>query len=78
MLKQLTSRKKSILSAIENFNDQNGYPPTIRELCKLVGLRAASTMHRHLEELKSSGYLSWEPACPRTLRIVRDEFNAGR
>lgn len=74
-MKRLTSRKQSILNAIEDFNNKNGYPPTIRELCKLVGLKAASTMHRHLEELKASGYLSWEPSCPRTLTIVKEEIN---
>ena len=36
--KELKYKQILILNCIENFTKENGYPPTIRELCKLSGI----------------------------------------
>jgi SOS-response transcriptional repressor LexA len=72
----LTSRKRMIMKAIQEHVAQYGYPPTIRELCCIVGLKSSSAMHRHLEDLRKVGILTWEPSRPRTLAVVERDANA--
>jgi len=70
---KLTVRHLAILFAIDTFVSEKGYPPTIRELAKVVGLNSSSTMHRHLERLRIGGKVNWDPSKPRTLTLVRNE-----
>ncbi len=70
---RVTERQQSILSAIMEYTEKNKYAPSIRELCEMVGLRSSSTMHRHLENLKLLGLITWEPSFPRTIKVVEDE-----
>jgi repressor LexA len=72
----LTSRKRMIMKAIQEHVAQYGYPPTIRELCGIVGLKSCSTMHQHLESLRKAGMITWEPSRPRTLAVVEREADA--
>jgi repressor LexA len=72
----LTSRKRMILKAIREHAARRGYPPTIRELCNLVGLKSCGTMYRHLESLRKAGMITWEPSRPRTLAVVERDANA--
>ncbi|WP_425622506.1 transcriptional regulator [Brevibacillus borstelensis] len=69
----VTERQQSILVAIMEYTEKNKYAPSIRELCEMVGLRSSSTMHRHLENLKLLGLITWEPSAPRTITVVQGE-----
>lgn len=71
-MRDLTRRQKDALAAIQNFIELHGYAPSTRELAKDLGLQAPSTVHRLLIELKSKGRISWEPAQPRTIRVIKD------
>ncbi len=48
---------------------QKGYPPSVREIGKAVGLSSSSTVHSHLEALNKKGYIRKDPAKPRALKI---------
>ena len=54
---------------IDKFSNKHGYPPTIRELCPLVGVASTSTVHRYLTKMASFGIISYEPTKPRTLTV---------
>lgn len=62
---------EEIVRFIERFQAKHGYPPTVRECGRGVGLSSPSTIHHHLETLYSQGRIKWEPAISRTLRVVR-------
>ena len=58
-----------IRGQIDNYTQEHGYPPTVRELCSLVGVASTSTVHRYLTKMASFGIISYEPTKPRTLTI---------
>ena len=48
----------------------NGFSPTVRELCKLVGLKSTSSMAAQLSNLRDSGHITWIESMPRTITVV--------
>ena len=56
----LTKRQKQIFAFIGRFVGKNGYPPTVREIGKAIGLHSPSTVHAHLAKLESLGVLRRE------------------
>ena len=50
-MEQLTDKQEKILTVIKKFIAENGYAPTIRELCNLCGLSSTATMFVHLKNL---------------------------
>ena len=50
--RSLTTREQSILTCIKNKIRENGFPPTVREICNEVGLRSTSTVHGYLARLE--------------------------
>lgn len=64
-----TGRQAEILAFIEDHVEQNGYPPTVREIGQGVGLASPSTVHRHLEKLEQGGHLRRDPSKPRAMLV---------
>ena len=64
------SREK-ILNAIADYIEDHKYPPSMRELCEITGLRSTNTINRHITKLLVSGDLETdhEPGTPRALRL---------
>ena len=50
----LTKRQKEIFDFIRRYAAKNGYPPTVREIGKAVGLHSSSTVHAHLANLEKA------------------------
>jgi repressor LexA len=69
----LTRRQAEILTFIQRFADTHGYPPSVREIGRALGLTSSSTVHSHLAALEKKGYLHRDPSKPRALEILRDE-----
>src|SRR6185437_6754531 len=53
----LTKRQKEIFDFIRKYAAKTGYPPTVREIGKAVGLHSSSTVHAHLANLEKLGLL---------------------
>lgn len=73
MKRELTERQKSILKEIVDFKNENGFPPTVRELCDRTGLKSTSSVATHLVVLRDKGYISWIASMPRTITVLRGE-----
>lgn len=56
-----------------DFKRTNGYAPSVRELCKITGLKSTATVHKRIVKLCRLGVLSKEDVLPRTLRIREKE-----
>jgi repressor LexA len=67
----LTKRERAILDYIEKQAKINGYPPSVREICKAVGLRSTATVHGYLESLEKKGYIKKESQKGRTLKLLK-------
>lgn len=71
---KITEKQTQILEFIKQEILSKGYPPSVREICLAVGLKSTSSVHSHLETLEEHGYIRRDPAKPRTIEIVDDQF----
>src|ERR1700759_2065443 len=67
----LTKRQKEIFDFIRKYAAKTGYPPTVREIGKAVGLHSSSTVHAHLANLEKLGLLKRDPSKPRAIEILQ-------
>jgi len=52
-----TVRQQQVLDFIQSHVDNDGYPPTIREICAHLGVSGTVSAMRHLEALEKKGYI---------------------
>jgi repressor LexA len=69
----LTKRQKEIFDFIGKYAAKTGYPPTVREIGKAVGLHSSSTVHAHLANLEKIGLLRRDPSKPRAIEVLFDK-----
>lgn len=58
---------------ITSFVRENGFSPTVRDLCKGTGIKSTSTIHAHLKRLRESGRIDMEPGKRRALTVTEFE-----
>jgi repressor LexA len=68
--KELTKRQQEIYDFIRKYSAKYGYPPTVRDIGKAVGLASSSTVHAHLSNLEKAGVLRRDPTKPRALELL--------
>lgn len=73
--KRISERQKSILEFIREHLGDNGYPPTIREIGRAVGISSTSVVNYNLNRLEEQGHLSRERDVSRGLRLSADAPN---
>lgn len=74
---RLHDRQRWILTFIQEYIAANGFPPTIREIGRDVGISSTSVVNYHLEALEQKGYIERERYVARGLRLVNgDEMDA--
>jgi repressor LexA len=66
----LTKRQQEIFDFIKTYSARTGYPPTVRDIGKAVGLASSSTVHAHLANLEKAGLLRRDPSKPRALELL--------
>ncbi|MCL2707710.1 MAG: transcriptional repressor LexA [Defluviitaleaceae bacterium] len=74
MAGSLTHKQQMILDYLKKEIKQNGYPPTVREICDAVGLSSTSTVHAHLETLERKGFIRRSPTKNRSTEILEEDF----
>ena len=71
--KELTKRQQEIYDFIGKYSAKYGYPPTVRDIGKAVGLASSSTVHAHLANLEKIGLLRRDPTKPRAIELLVDK-----
>jgi repressor LexA len=66
----LTKRQQEIFEFIKRYSAKYGYPPTVRDIGKAVGLASSSTVHAHLANLEKLGLLRRDPSKPRAIELL--------
>jgi repressor LexA len=66
----LTKRQQEIFDFIKKYSARYGYPPTVRDIGKAVGLASSSTVHQHLSNLEKIGLLRRDPSKPRAIELL--------
>jgi repressor LexA len=68
--RKLSDRQKNILTYIESYVDDRGYPPSIREIGDRVGISSTSVVDYNLRVLERDGYIRRDREVSRGLEIV--------
>lgn len=62
-------KRAQILEFVTAKVTEEGYVPSVREICKAVGLSSPATVHYHLNQLCEEGLISKEPGKKRFIRL---------
>ena len=76
--KDLTKRQQEIFDFIKKYSARHGYPPTVRDIGKAVGLASSSTVHAHLANLEKVGLLRRDPSKPRAIELLDRAVDAAK
>ena len=69
-MNQLSPKQTRIYEFILSFTEQNGYPPSVREIGAAVGLRSTASVSYHLQALQEKGLLQSPGAKGRKRALV--------
>ena len=64
-----TDKRERILEYIIQFTRENGYSPSVREICEGVGLASTATVHYHLNALRQEGSINMDGKKNRTISL---------
>ena len=70
MTKASEKRQLAVLQYIYDCVEERGYPPTVREIGKVVNLSSTSTVHGHLSKLEKKGLIKRDPTKPRAIEVT--------
>src|SRR5947208_6859230 len=70
MSEPLTDRQEKILAFIKKSIQEQGYPPTIREIGEFFGIRSTNGVNDHLKALERKGYLLRGELKSRALSVI--------
>lgn len=65
-----STKQQEILEFLRAFTAENGYAPSVREICAAVGLRSTASVHYHLAELKRLGQIDMDENKNRAITLA--------
>lgn len=68
----MTKKQEQILNIVTKYIEENGYSPTVRDICKEAGLNSPATVYQHLKLLKEKGYIKSDNNKQRTIKPAKD------
>ena len=71
MARKITKRQQQIYDFIKEYQQEKGYPPSVREMASAVGLSSPSTVHAHLSALEARGLLKRDATKPPWNSLTR-------
>jgi repressor LexA len=69
--KGLSPRQIKILEVLERYQEQVGYPPSIRDICDKTGITSTSVVNYYLKQLETSGFIERDGGVSRGIRLVK-------
>lgn len=64
-----STKRDEILSFLQDFSEENGYAPSVREIMQAVGLKSTASVHYHLDALNRSGAISVDGGKNRAISV---------
>jgi repressor LexA len=74
MSERLHPRQEEIVEYLRSRSLEGGYPPSVREIGRAVGLSSSSTVQNHLNVLERKGLIRRDPTKSRTVLLT--DFSA--
>ena len=75
---KLKPKEKRVLDYINQTIDEQGYPPSVREICSSLGIKSTSTAHMYIERLASKGYIEKLAGKSRAIKKADDALEEGK
>lgn len=72
----MTPKQEAVFEYIKSCVLERNYPPSVRDICKAVGLKSTSSVFGYINDLEKMGLIRKDPAHPRALQIMTKEFQA--
>lgn len=74
-MEELTRRQSEVLSYVKEYIVSHGYPPTVREIGRALNISSPATIHAHLANLETKGFIRKEDSKNRAIELlVQNEF----
>ena len=70
--KGLSQRHKNILSCIREWQEEKGYPPSIREIGVQTQISSTSVVNYYLNQLEEMGYIERQSNVSRGINLIKD------
>ena len=71
---EVVNTKEKIYQFIVKYISDVGYAPTMREICKAVGLKSTSSVYAHLVRLETEGRIKTKAYSPRAIKVIGYEY----
>ena len=68
-MKSSIERQNKILEYIQTYSDENGFPPSVREIGAKFGIKSTSTVQYYLNKLKEQNYICCAPKRKRAIAV---------
>lgn len=78
MAHKITKRQQQIYDFIRSYQQEKGYPPSVREMAAAVGLSSPSTVHAHLNALEEHGLIKRDATKPRALELFNEDGSSAK
>ena len=75
---KLKPKEKRVLDYINQTIEEQGYPPSVREICSSLGIKSTSTAHMYIERLASKGYIEKLAGKSRAIKKADDLAEEGK
>ncbi len=72
----MTPKQAAIFNYIKTCVEEHNYPPSVRDICKAVGLKSTSSVFSYINDLEKMGLIRKDPAHPRALEILSKDFKS--
>lgn len=70
MANPLTDKEKAILAFVRDQVHENGFPPSIREVCDEFGIKSTNGARYYLNRLHEKGYIIRNPRISRGIELI--------
>lgn len=70
MAERISDKQRRILDVVGEYIDENGYPPSMREICSAAGISSTSVVSYNLDRLEEAGYLVRDREVSRGLKLA--------
>jgi repressor LexA len=76
MMEGLTGRRRKILQYIQDFVEDKGYAPAVRDIMKGCVISSTAVVQHHLRMLEREGYINRDPEVSRSITLSDREDRA--
>ncbi len=70
MYSEINEKQLEVLNYIKYKISENGYPPSVREICKGVGIKSTSTVHNYINILEENGFIRKTSSKNRAIEVL--------